>query len=171
MQLSNRPRMRVIKLRKSIVALALEKPKEKQSRASKSKAIEILESAKCQPATRSKTSHKVSKDSLQTGAQLYSDIKVIFKSKNAKKLRTKIILDTLSAMGNKPWATICNGKAIDARKLASLLKPYGIHSKDLRFENGQAYKGYMRKWFAGKASDKCVRRKNENRYTENPCTA
>ncbi len=157
MQLSNRPRMRVIKLRKSRVALATEKPKVKlKSRTPTSKAIERLESAKRQPATRSKTSHQVSNDSIQTGAQLYSDIKAIFKSKNAKKLRTKIILDTLSAMGNKPWATICNGKAIDARKLAALLKSYGIHSKDLRFENGQAYKGYMRTWFAGKVSDKCA---------------
>lgn len=157
MQISNRPCMRVIKLRKSIVALATEKPKEKlKSRAPTRKAIERLESAKYKPATRSKISHHASKNQKQTGAQLYSDIKAIFKSKNDKKLRTKIILDTLSAMGNKPWATICNGKAMDARKLASLLKPYGIHSKDLRFDNGQAYKGYMRKWFAGKVSDKCA---------------
>ena len=77
---------------------------------------------------------------------LLTDVKAIFISKKASKLRSQSILDALCADKKKPWATLCNGNAIGPRQLASLLKPYGIHSCDLRF-SGSAYKGYKKEWF------------------------
>lgn len=78
---------------------------------------------------------------------LLSDVRAIFKQKKGEcQLRTQVILDALCADKKKPWATFCNGNAIGPRQLASLLKPYGIHSRDLRF-NGSAYKGYRLEWF------------------------
>ena len=86
----------------------------------------------------------VSNESLKHGTQLLTDIKGIF-NKNESKIRTQHILDTLA--DKKPWSTICNGKPIDARRLSLLIKPYGIHSMDLRFADGSAYKGYRKEWF------------------------
>jgi len=78
---------------------------------------------------------------------LLMDVKAIFKQKKgACQLRTQVILDALCADKKKPWATFCTGNPIGARQLASLLKPYGIHSRDLRF-SGSAFKGYKREWF------------------------
>lgn len=83
----------------------------------------------------------------QLAASLLSDVREIFLSKKASKLRTQSILDSLG--DKKPWDTICSGKRLNARRLAALLRgvqPLGIHSRDLRF-NGFAYKGYRLEWF------------------------
>jgi hypothetical protein len=78
---------------------------------------------------------------------LFSDVKAIFRLKKpAQQLRTQVILDALCADKKKPWATFCNGNPIGPRQLASLLMPYGIHSRDLRF-SGSAFKGYRLEWF------------------------
>ena len=100
------------------------------------------------PATAKVASPKVvrtrSNNDSQLAESLLSDVKAIFKSKKVAQLRTQSILDALA--DKKPWSTICNGNPIGARQLASLLKPYGIHSRDLRFA-GSAYKGYKREFF------------------------
>lgn len=79
---------------------------------------------------------------------LLMDVKEIFKMKKPahQQLRSQEILDALCADKKKPWATFCNGNPIGPRQLASLLKPYGIHSRDLRF-SGSAFKGYKLEWF------------------------
>ena len=77
---------------------------------------------------------------------LLSDVKAIFKSKKVAQLRTQSILDALA--DKKPWSTICNGNPIGARRFASLVKPYGINSRDIRFSgSASAYKGYKKEWF------------------------
>jgi hypothetical protein len=78
-------------------------------------------------------------------AQLLADINIIFRAKNVSKLRTTSLLSALCADADKPWATFCNGRCINARKLSSILGEYrtGIHSKDIRFKAG-VFKGYYR---------------------------
>ncbi len=83
-------------------------------------------------------------DPSQLDTQLLSEIKGIFKIRKVAELRTQSILDALAL--KKPWTSICRGKAINSRRLAALLKPFGIHSRDLRFTDG-AFKGYKKEWF------------------------
>jgi len=111
------------------------------------------------PATPKAASSKVVRSGSNTDSHLaeslLSDVKAIFKQKkDACQLRTQVILDALNADKKKPWATFCNSNPIGPRQLASLLKPYGIHSRDLRF-SGSAFKGYKKEWFvdAGRSSD------------------
>ena len=78
---------------------------------------------------------------------LISDVKTIFRQKKpAQQLRTQTILDALCADKKKPWATFCNGSPIGAKKFASIVKPYGIISRDHRF-SGRAYKAYKLELF------------------------
>jgi hypothetical protein len=91
-----------------------------------------------------KTVRTRSNNDSQLAESLLSDVKAIFLSKKASKLRTQSILDSLG--DKKPWDSICSGKRISGRRLAALL-PDGIHSMDLRFEKGETYKGFKREWF------------------------
>jgi hypothetical protein len=76
---------------------------------------------------------------------LFSDIRDIFKlNKGTQQLRTKAILDGLTK--KFPWSIICSGKAINSRRLAVILRPFGISSRDIRV-SGRAYKGYKLEWF------------------------
>ena len=90
-------------------------------------------------------------DPSQLGTQLLSDIKGIFKLKKESKIRTQYLLDVLA--DKKPWSKICNGKPIDARRLSSLM-PKGIHSRDLRFADGSAFKGFRKEWFIATSNAK-----------------
>jgi Protein of unknown function (DUF3631) len=153
-------RMRVIKLRSrrpqtgmcSLSHASVEMP---ASRKKPSK--HVIE--KLLPATHKSASPRVVRIrgniDLQLAESLLSDVKALFKSK--KELRTQSILDALAV--KKPWDSICSGKRIDARRLAALLKPFGISSRDIRFKTGafkgSAFKGYKKEWFldAGRKSN------------------
>lgn len=81
------------------------------------------------------------------GIRALFDVMAVFEAKNNSKLRTKRLLIFLCADKEKPWATFSQqGLKIGAKQLASILKPFGIHSKDIRFKKG-VYKGYRKKWF------------------------
>jgi len=151
---SQRPRIkRVIRLSSarspigqlcSLSFASVEKPASRKK--SKKSVIEKL-----LPATPKAGSTKVVRSGSNIDSRLADsllmDVKAIFKQKKgACQLRTQVILDALCADKKKPWATFCTGNPIGARQLASLLKPYGIHSRDLRF-SGSAFKGYKREWF------------------------
>jgi len=150
---AQRPRIKkVIKLRskKPVTGMcnlsfaSVEKPASRKK--PKKRVIEKL-----LPATPKAASSKVVRTRSNIDARLaeslLSDVKAIFRQKKpAQQLRSQSILDALCADKKKPWATFCNGNPIGARQLASLLKPYGIHSRDLRFA-GSAYKGYKRECF------------------------
>ncbi len=72
--------------------------------------------------------------------QLLTSILSIFKERKASKLRTRTILSELTE------SSFCNGKEIGARRLAFLLKEFGIHSRDIRFVKGVA-KGFRKESF------------------------
>jgi len=148
---AQRQRMKVIKLRSrrpatgmcNLSFASVEKPASRKKPTNRT--IEKL-----LPATAKSASPKVvrtlSNIDSQLAESLLSDVKAIFKSKKVAQLRTQSILDALA--DKKPWTTICNGNPIGARRFASLVKPYGINSRDIRFSgSASAYKGYKKEWF------------------------
>jgi putative DNA primase/helicase len=65
------------------------------------------------------------------------------------RLTTAQLVEALVGMEESPWATFNSGKPIDARRLARLLKPFGIHSIDIRVEGAKSsLKGYKRESFS-----------------------
>jgi Protein of unknown function (DUF3631)/Bifunctional DNA primase/polymerase, N-terminal len=77
------------------------------------------------------------------GVQLLGDIKAVFLAKdNPDHLMTAELLNRLERMEESRWRTIKrDGKAIDARYLASQLSRYGVTSCDIRDGDG-VHKGY-----------------------------
>jgi hypothetical protein len=78
--------------------------------------------------------------------RLLADIFAIMKDKNRSKMRSKHILLHLCSNVRKPWATFCGGKKLHYHRLSAMLREFGIHSKDMRFNN-KSFKGYQREWF------------------------
>jgi hypothetical protein len=63
------------------------------------------------------------------GVRLLADLRTVFGDRDA--MRTTDILDALLAMDEAPWADL-KGKPLDARKLATRLREYGIRRKRIR---------------------------------------
>jgi hypothetical protein len=78
------------------------------------------------------------------GAQLLIDIHTCFGSDD--RITTVDLLDKLLADDEAPWGDL-RGRHIDARKLAEMLRQYGIRSTTIRMPNGQTPKGYKREAF------------------------
>ena len=94
-------------------------------------------------------------DTPSLGLRLLADVKKVFeeedKNKNKKggqceSLFTSVLLQRLVQQEEAPWGDL-RGRPLDARRLASLLKPYGIASKSHRIGAENA-KGYERADFA-----------------------
>lgn len=92
---------------------------------------------------RHNTAEKAS-ESESCGFQLLTDIKGIFESRKVKKLKTKSLLLYLCSDQKKPWAKFCGGQNLNSRRLSTLLKEFGLHSKDIRFKKG-VFKGFLKK--------------------------
>ena len=75
---------------------------------------------------------------------LLIDIHTCFGS--ADRITTTDLLDRLLADDEAPWGDL-RGKPIDARRLAEMLRPYGISSTTIRMPSGQTPKGYKREDF------------------------
>lgn len=74
------------------------------------------------------------------GIRLLRDIHAAFG--DAEQMSTTALLDALNAMEDGPWADL-RGKALDSRKLATMLSEYGVKSVTLRTGLTTA-KGYRR---------------------------
>jgi len=79
------------------------------------------------------------------GIRLLQDLRTIYTNAATDKLSTAYLLDSLASShsgldDDAPWGDLY-GNPINARKLASLLKPYGISSKKLRI-NDLTQQGY-----------------------------
>jgi Protein of unknown function (DUF3631) len=74
------------------------------------------------------------------------DIVTIFRQRNADRLRTSVLIDSLSAIEGRPWSGMSSECLGHAQKLARLLRPLHIRPKTIRFNEGIA-KGYLRRWF------------------------
>jgi hypothetical protein len=78
------------------------------------------------------------------GAQLLADIRTCFG--DADRITTSDLLDKLLADDEAPWGDL-RGKRLDPRKLAEMLRDYGIRSSTIRMPSGQTPKGYKREAF------------------------
>jgi hypothetical protein len=80
-------------------------------------------------------------DEATLGERLLGELYDVWGS--ADGLWTQTIRDRLCAIEEAPWAKWNDGKGLNARDLAKLLKPYGIRSRNVRIGGDQA-KGYGR---------------------------
>jgi Protein of unknown function (DUF3631)/RepB DNA-primase N-terminal domain len=80
------------------------------------------------------------------GVQLLTDIKAVFEDEEGTdRLSTAQLLAQLNEMDESPWGDY-KGKALDSRRLANLLKPYGVKSDKIRIED-KTPRGYLRASF------------------------
>jgi hypothetical protein len=78
------------------------------------------------------------------GVRLLRDIHACFGQD--EKLRTKDLLGRLLADPEAPWGDLA-GKKLNDRKLADLLRPYGIGPETIRMPDGSTPRGYKREAF------------------------
>ena len=82
-------------------------------------------------------------DRHRDGVRLLQDIIAIFHQRNADRLRTSVLIECLCAVEGWGWS----GQYLhDAQKLARLLRPFRIRSKQFRFSGRLAW-GYTRQCF------------------------
>jgi hypothetical protein len=74
------------------------------------------------------------------GVRLLTDLRTVFGDRDA--MATTEILDSLINLDESPWGDL-RGKPLDGRRLAKLLKPYGIAPKPVRC-GASVFKGYER---------------------------
>jgi hypothetical protein len=79
--------------------------------------------------------------SLSIGVELLSDIREIFALEREHKISTFDLISKLIEDAESPWSAWNRGKPISPRQLAKLLDPYGIKSKNLKF-NRNTLKGF-----------------------------
>jgi len=79
------------------------------------------------------------------GVQLLGDIRACFGDEDDR-LPSKELLKRLLADDEAPWGDL-SGRKLDERKLAGLLRPYGIKSTGIRMQDGTTPKGYRRESF------------------------
>jgi hypothetical protein len=75
------------------------------------------------------------------GIRLLGDLRALFGERDC--MSTEAILDGLRNMEEAPWNDY-RGKPIDARRLARVLEPYGVKSKQVRIDPTTTLKGYTR---------------------------
>jgi hypothetical protein len=75
------------------------------------------------------------------GVRLLADLRQVFGDREA--LSSESILEALRNLDDAPWASL-KGEPLDARRMASLLRPYGIAPKQVRI-GSSTLKGYTRK--------------------------
>jgi hypothetical protein len=81
------------------------------------------------------------------GVLLLRDIRDGFNRAHSDRLASSRLLQDLSSVEESPWAGWSNGRGLDARWLARLLRPFRITPHNLRFESGTIAKGYERSDF------------------------
>jgi hypothetical protein len=74
------------------------------------------------------------------GIQLLTDLRGIVKE-NGSNIPTASLIEALLRIEESPWPDL-NGRPLNPRKLASLLKAYGIYSQTIR-EGNRTFKGYQ----------------------------
>jgi len=79
------------------------------------------------------------------GVRLLADVRCVFEERGTERLSSAELVAALVAVEEAPWGDL-NGKPLDERKLARLLKPYGIRPHTVRIED-KTPKGYQRAAF------------------------
>jgi 5S rRNA maturation endonuclease (ribonuclease M5) len=77
------------------------------------------------------------------GVRLLADLRTVFTDAGEPStLHVATILESLTAMDEAPWGEL-RGEPLKARGLANLLRPYEVHSADIKLD-GTTRKGYRR---------------------------
>ncbi len=87
-------------------------------------------------------------DNESLGVMLLADIRTVFEVKESDRLRSEDLLEALNGLDERPWSECVNGRPMNSRKLAKLLKPFEIRPDSIRLDDGKTPKGYLREWFA-----------------------
>jgi Protein of unknown function (DUF3631) len=74
--------------------------------------------------------------------RLLADLKAIFDTATLGALQTSVVLQRLTDIPESPWGDL-KGKPINDRRLASMLRQFGVKSRDI-FVGGKGLKGYHR---------------------------
>lgn len=75
------------------------------------------------------------------GVMLLADIQQVFLEAEAERIFSKVLIERLLAMTDRPWPEAHRGKPINEIWLARQLRPFGVVSKTLRTNEGRL-KGY-----------------------------
>jgi hypothetical protein len=65
---------------------------------------------------------------------LLQDLRTLFVDRGEDVLATKTILAFLLTLEERPWADYRHGKPLSAETLATLLRPFGVHSQKRRLD-------------------------------------
>jgi hypothetical protein len=87
---------------------------------------------------------KQSEEPAEFGVLLLNDIRELFDRNETDRLPTVGLLGALAANEESPWSNWSNGRGLDARALARLLRPFKIGSHNLRMDDATILKGYER---------------------------
>jgi hypothetical protein len=79
------------------------------------------------------------------GVRLLADVRAVFDA-NGDRLPTAELLEALKADEEAPWAD-WHGSGFSAKRLADLLRQYGIRSRTIRLDDGTTPKGYRLEQF------------------------
>jgi hypothetical protein len=87
------------------------------------------------------------RDDDSLGVKLLADIRTVFEERGVDRLSSAELLASLNAIEESPWGDL-KGKPLEARRLARLLRPYGIKPGTIRLADGQTPKGYSAEAFS-----------------------
>lgn len=79
-------------------------------------------------------------DAETMGIRLLSDLRDLFAVEDADRLSSERIVDRLAADKEGPW---CEEPRLTQHRLARMLKPFGVRSKNVRLPDGRVPKGYL----------------------------
>jgi putative DNA primase/helicase len=81
-----------------------------------------------------------------TRVQLLADIRAVFETRGADRIRSTDLVDALIDMEDRPWPEWRQGKPLTPAQLAQLLRPFGI-VRGTRRAGGDTFKGYCLRQF------------------------
>ncbi len=87
------------------------------------------------------------KDDDSINVKLLADIRLMLRAQELHRIPTRALLDHLIGLEERPWGTLNRGLPMTARQLSDRLRNFGIHSRDIRFDDRKG-KGYMAQDFA-----------------------
>lgn len=89
----------------------------------------------------------VANDGDSAGPMLLADVRDVFKEKKVDRLPSADLVTELVKMEERPWPEWSRGNPLSATGLARLLKPFGVHPKQMKHD-GEKTRGYDRADFA-----------------------
>lgn len=85
-------------------------------------------------------------DEATNGAKLLAAIKTTLNGSD--RMASADLLEAINADDDLPFGAWRDGKGLDNRTLARLLRPYGIKPSSVRMDDGSTPRGYLKAWFA-----------------------